>query len=454
MYRSRLAALLGLLFIPLAASALDIVVTKTTDSLDGVCNTDCSLREAVVLANATPGVHRIQLGNGTYRLSLPTPIDPIYGSFILEEDANQNGDLDIASELEIAGLGSDRTQIDGNRNDRLFEVLSGAKLSLRRLALFNGVASVSGGGVENNGDLRLHQVRMHDNLVSYMLADGRGGAIANLGTLAVYSSQFDHNTAHLLDNAYGGALFNADTLLVRDSLFQSNVTKTRSQDTVGVGGALFNIGTADVARSAFLGGHWADGPGSAIRNDGNGALKLTNITVSGQGNGTSEFYVAAVVANGDSQSRYPGTPSMLLINVTIAGGSMLGLLNHGNLTIRNSLIAGNGPDFDENGNGGPQNCRNEGAFTYQARGLLLGSDPYNCTAELYVPDVLTFSQVLDPSLSAATLWTYPLRPGSLALDAGIGSCTSHDQRRAPRPQDGDGDGIAVCDLGAYERTGP
>ena len=38
----------------LAAFAADFVVTKTADTNDGVCNADCSLREAIIAANAEP----------------------------------------------------------------------------------------------------------------------------------------------------------------------------------------------------------------------------------------------------------------------------------------------------------------------------------------------------------------------------------------------------------------
>jgi len=43
---------------------------------------------------------------------------------------------------------------------------------------------------------------------------------------------------------------------------------------------------------------------------------------------------------------------------------------------------------------------------------------------------------------------------SPAIDAGVGTCTASDQRKLPRPQDGNGDGVAGCDLGAYERAAP
>src|SRR5690606_35535948 len=99
----------------------------------------------------------------------------------------------------------------------------------------------------------------------------------------------------------------------------------------------------------------------------------------------------SVVANGSYYPMYPGTPSMLMIHVTIAGNPFPGLLNHGNLSIRNSLVAGNGNEYT-----GPQNCLNGGAYTYLARGLLLGSDPNGCSADLYVDDATTFTRVLYP----------------------------------------------------------
>jgi hypothetical protein len=48
--------------------------------------------------------------------------------------------------------------------------------------------------------------------------------------------------------------------------------------------------------------------------------------------------------------------------------------------------------------------------------------------------------------------THALNPGSAAIDAsGVNAaCPAADQRGLPRPQDGNGDGSAACDLGAYE----
>src|SRR5262249_56025416 len=69
------------------AFATDFVVTKTADTNDGVCDSDCSLREAITEANLAGDASVIVLGSGlTYALS--------------------SGVLHITSSLAILGNGS------------------------------------------------------------------------------------------------------------------------------------------------------------------------------------------------------------------------------------------------------------------------------------------------------------------------------------------------------------
>ncbi|WP_205895442.1 choice-of-anchor Q domain-containing protein, partial [Metapseudomonas otitidis] len=187
--------------------------------------------------------------------------------------------------------------------------------------------------------------------------------------------------------------------------------------------------------------------GSAIGNDG--VLTLANATLSGN---RQPYYGQGTFNNG--QYQMGGTPPQaLLVNVTIANNSGgYGLINLGKVTLRNSIIAGN---LDED-LAAPMNCDNRGAQAqYKAIGLLLGTGPGNCTGELYVEQADVMTQVLYPLAdNNGRTQTHALRPHSPAVDAGIGTCTARDQRGSKRPRDGDGDGVARCDLGAYERPKP
>ena len=89
-------ALVGVinLALPHATQAAAFVVTKTADTNDGECSADdCSLREAVVAANAAAGPDTITVPPGTYTLTLAGA----------GEEAAATGDLDITDDVTIIG---------------------------------------------------------------------------------------------------------------------------------------------------------------------------------------------------------------------------------------------------------------------------------------------------------------------------------------------------------------
>ncbi len=436
----RISPLALAVFFPLCTSlqAQDLRVNRFDDQFDGVCDAHCSLRDAVTASNALGGANRILLPAGSYVLALP----PAYGEEgeVYDEDHNLNGDLDVlAGSLTLVGAGRRESIIDGSALDRLFEVEAGATLTVQDLTLRNGFSSEDGGAIENRGHTIVRRSLLEGNVLRYSWGGRhRGGAIFNAGTLEVYSSVFENNRVDIGDSggAFGGALFNAGTLTVRDSLFRANRVST--DDVVGIGAALFNIGTASVARASILDSQ-GDGDGVAVRNDGNGVLSLANITVA-KSLGL-EYESDSAVANGSAYPMYAGSPSMTLIQATIADNQTVGLSSRGDLTVRNSLIIDNRQS----------NCLDYGT-RYRARGLLLGLDSGNCAADAHVANEEAYSRVLYAlAANASGLPTFNLRPASPALDAAVGNCPGTDQRGFARPRDGDGDGVAVCDLGAYER---
>ena len=117
------------------AHAATFAVTSTSDAvdsntLDGVCNDglgNCTLRAAIMQANALPGADTITVPAGTYTLS-------IAGA---GEDAGASGDLDIGGDLTINGGGSATTIVDGADLDRVFHIVGGA-IVISGLTIQNG----------------------------------------------------------------------------------------------------------------------------------------------------------------------------------------------------------------------------------------------------------------------------------------------------------------------------
>src|SRR4051812_44538631 len=95
-------AVFALQLVVTSASAATFTVTKEADTADGACDADCSLREAVIAANAAAGADTITVPAGTYVL------DRVGAN----EDAADTGDLDITDDVTINGAGSGSTIVD------------------------------------------------------------------------------------------------------------------------------------------------------------------------------------------------------------------------------------------------------------------------------------------------------------------------------------------------------
>ena len=145
-----LIALLTWLAAPQSALAATFTVTKTPDTNDGACNADCSLREAIIAANAAPGADVITLPAGTYTLSR-TGVD----------NTAVNGDLDVTGPLTINGAAQATTIIEAGSSsstaiDRLFSFnplgsAAGFAVSLNNLTLRHGRNTNAFASQENDG---------------------------------------------------------------------------------------------------------------------------------------------------------------------------------------------------------------------------------------------------------------------------------------------------------------
>ena len=226
-----------------SAHAASFTVTRFDDPNPNGCNPgDCSLREAIIAANATNTDDVIALQTGTYGLSR-------VGA---SEDGAATGDLDLTGTLTIVGNGSSATFIDGNGVDRVFHVLAGATVTMARLAIVDGLAQgpsallgtgANGGGIFNLGALNLADVVVQGNAAGISSVGliggeagrgGGGGGIANAGTLTLERVVVRGNVAGQgLDHPIttsgiggsggnGGGIVNSGTLTIVDSTIDLN----------------------------------------------------------------------------------------------------------------------------------------------------------------------------------------------------------------------------------------
>lgn len=440
--RVRVALCVSVLLVSPVALADTYIVTKTADTNDGVCNDDCSLREAIAAANARSGPDVIRLRHSFYRLTVHVT-------------GPNDSDLTLGDTLTIRGL-PERSTIDANGTNRHFQVLSTASVELVDLTLRNGAAQGRGGSIHNRGSLVLRRVWVLRNRVTAD-ADGvvDGGGLWNAGMLRLIECKVDSNVAQESPTGgHGGGIYNAMTgeLYVYDTLIRNNLTG--ADDAAGFGAGLYNRGRARVDRSFFGANDPGDGEGGAIANRFGGSLALVNSTLSNNGHDGAD----GALANGSilQATEEAGfiAPRATVVNSTIANNNGGGVLNTGEIALRQAIVAGNySQDVHDRIHDSGRNCRNEpGGEMTQVRSLITADG--NCPAYITLDNSSTFDLVLEHLryLGGPTPVHKP-RPGPYAIDNGDGSCPSDDQRRAPRPADGDGDGVAACDLGAME-VGP
>ncbi len=427
------------------AHAATFVVTKTADTNDGACDADCSLREAIIAANASAGDDTITVPAGTFTLT-------IAGT---GEDAAATGDLDITSNITINGAGASSTIIEGGTSlatsvDRVFHVTGAFTVNISGVTVRNGKASDNGGGIYHSaGTLTITNSTFSNNS-----ATNRGGGIyVSNGTATITNSTFSGNSATGGTKRQGGGIYNdSGALTITNSTISTN-------SAFYEGGGIFNYsGTLTVSNSTFSGNSATNSGGGGIYNGGGGGgtLTITNSTFSGntgtEGGGVRNAGGTLAISNstfsGNSATSYGGGifnegagATLTVSNSTFSGNSAAaggGISNGGTVTVKNTIVA-------NSTSGG--NC--SGTITDGANNL----DSANTCGFTTNAKINT-----DPNLGTLTGSPayFPLNTGSAAIDAGSNAVcaaapvNNTSQNGVTRPTDGDGNGSAICDIGSYE----
>lgn len=334
-WRLALSAAAGcvLVSVPLAASATaTFTVNTTADTVDsspgdGACADSlgaCSLRAAVMEANALSGPDTIVVPSGTYDLTRA-------GS---GEDGGETGDLDVISTIIISGAGA---TVDAGRLDRAFDVLGSGSLEVTGLAVRNGVApgAESGGAYRSSGTLRLQDARVDTSVA--LGPGGSGGAILNDGgELVVRSSHLDRNQA----SRAGGAI-EADGGIT--TVISSTITGNRTGPAPGNGGGLHLTGPGTVTvTGTVLTDNVAAREGGGLWNSATGTMTVTDSTLVGNAaEGPAAHDGGGAIFNDGGDLVVQGS-NLLANSAPGSAGSGGGLFNNrGSVLVRASTIAAN-----------------------------------------------------------------------------------------------------------------
>jgi predicted outer membrane repeat protein len=417
MARARLFALIVIGFAATLFSALPngpsafagptvLEVDRTDDEASASACTpaasDCSLRGALIHANADSAVQTIELPAGDFDIQIPGA----------GEDAAATGDLDIMASANIVGAGAGNTTVSGNNLDRVFDLptqVSGRTVTFEGLTITGGLLPNGGGGGLRS---EYSTVNLTDIVIMANSSGFAAGIEAVTSDMTLTRTTITKNGA--TGNGVGGIYNNSGDLVVVDSTFVFN-----SGDV----GAIANAGgEVDITNSTFS-GNTAEFSGGAIST--NSTLSLTNVTIAGNSANNQPVPFAIPASNG------------------IGGGGLASYAPFGEVSIKATIIANN---TDIQGNpdcAGPISSAGFNLIeTISGACDITGITDSNITG-------------VDPMLgllgdNGGPTQTHALLPGSAAINAGPEDCPppATDQRGVSRPRGG------ICDIGAYEFEGP
>jgi hypothetical protein len=355
----------------------------------------CTLVRAIVAANNdTTASGNCTKGSGTDSIVLPSDSTQRLTT-VNNTVYGPTGLPVIRTNMTIVGNNSTIRRAADAPNFRILVVGPGADCTLRESTVTGGIINTTGAGIRNNGVLILVESTVSGNRTSFT-----GGGVFNDGGLQVVHSTISGNRAR----------------------FGAGVEHSNDPNA------------AAVIRNSTISGNQADSEGGGIHvAGGNNQVGIFNSTLSGNragDEGGGVFNQGSVITLIDTVISGNIAPSGAEIyNDVVEGGSVNGarfnVLGHRGLTNRQAFVN----------------------FTP-------GVTDITATSNGTDPTALVNSLNTTLANNGGPTRTHALVGGSPAIDTVTdGTCPPpiRDQRGVRRPQDGDNDGAAICDTGAFER---
>jgi cysteine-rich repeat protein len=367
-------------------------------------------------------------GPGSFRQAIADASDGDVIDFVVAGTITlTTGPILIADSVTVLGPGAANLEVSGNNTSRVLDVAAGLTVIVKNLTVSDAwvdpiVATDffpdCAGAIAARGDFVLDNVHVRDSEVSEFGACAGGSACgAGLSfsgsSLLVRNSEFRNNSAR-----YGAALCvpNSENVTVSTSTFAQNIGE----------GALLVFGGSDLLIDSVT----VDG---TLGDNANGieiAFMTGNILIRN-----------STVSNNDDHgiSSFTNNETVVIESSTITENGV-GLVNYVAVySVHNSIVANNVSD----------DCTGDPGAIVSA-GFNIESGATCGFGEA------TDQQNVNPSLgllsdNGGPTQTYPLLPGSAAIDAGSCSVLNVDQRgylrRIDEPESNADD---ACDIGAFE----
>jgi CSLREA domain-containing protein len=404
------------------AAAKTYEVNKRADHAPNGCKKkDCTLREAIIAANAHSGRDRVSLPEKKYRLALENPAADT------EENAGRIGDLDVTDDLVLSHRGKGRARIDAKGIDAVLEVQEGAPTTLKRIGLIGG-GGFFGTGVRARADLTIRRGVVADNHPEL----GYGGGI-NLQLSAGLTLTKSVVANNSVGNDGGGIQAALGPVVIKKSQIIRN-----EAGPLTPGGGLVIASQSEPVRivDSTIAGNTAHSFGGGIHMYG-GSVSIVNSTIA---DNTADDSGGGIYLDPDSEL-HANAVTVARNEASSAGG---GIYNNSASPVEfaNSLIALNvAPLFTDCGDdGGP-------GQDYDSEGHNLLSDDTDCQGFTGAGDIVNANPKLGGRLKSngGPTQTVALKKGSPAINkADKQSAPNKDQRGEKRGK--------KPDIGAYERV--